>query len=169
MACVCVVVSNIYVHRSLCPCYLWFINFIWVLQEMKSHTFNARKMFQYAILCVRAMVRIKRLHFTPEPLSMEVAQVDPYRIKVLRKVSSLFTFYMRLNIVIIRYTYSPAETLRFRRAARVIYIILISYAVIFYVLLRTGHHKWFPDPLYQTLPWQYAYQDVISYLTMLMC
>ncbi|GFG31053.1 hypothetical protein Cfor_11437 [Coptotermes formosanus] len=54
--------------------------------EMKSRTFNARKMFQYAILCVRAMVRIKRLRFTPEPLSMDVAQIDPYRIKVLRKV-----------------------------------------------------------------------------------
>jgi hypothetical protein len=55
---------------------------------MKSRTFNARKMFQYAILCVRAMVRIRRLRFTPEPLSMDVARVDPYRIKVLRKVSS---------------------------------------------------------------------------------
>jgi phosphorylase kinase gamma subunit len=53
---------------------------------MKSRTFNARKMFHYAVLCVRAMVRIKRLRFTPEPLSMDVAQVDPYRIKVLRKV-----------------------------------------------------------------------------------
>jgi hypothetical protein len=46
-------------------------------------------MFQYAILCVRAMVRIRRLRYTPEPLSMDVARVDPYRIKVLRKVSSL--------------------------------------------------------------------------------
>lgn len=54
--------------------------------EMKSRTFNARKMFQYAIVCVRAVVRIKRLRYTPEPLSMEVARVDPYRIKVLRKV-----------------------------------------------------------------------------------
>ncbi|KAJ9592530.1 hypothetical protein L9F63_015803, partial [Diploptera punctata] len=54
--------------------------------EMKSRTFNARKMFQYAILCVRAMVRIKRLRFTPEPLSIEVARIDPYRIKILRKV-----------------------------------------------------------------------------------
>ncbi|PSN49809.1 Phosphorylase b kinase gamma catalytic chain [Blattella germanica] len=43
--------------------------------EMKSRTFNARKMFHYAILCVRAVVRIKRLRFTPEPLSMDVAQV----------------------------------------------------------------------------------------------
>jgi len=68
---------------------------------MKSRTFNARKMFQYAVLCVRAMVRIKRLRFTPEPLSMDVAQVDPYRIKVLRKVSSLFMFYMRLIMLVV--------------------------------------------------------------------
>jgi len=68
---------------------------------MKSRTFNARKKFHYAVLCVRAMVRIKRLRFTPEPLSMDVAQVDPYRIKVLRKVSSLFMFYMRLIILVV--------------------------------------------------------------------
>lgn len=65
---------------------------------MKSCTFNARKMFQYGILCVRAMVRIRRLRFTPEPLSVEVAQVDPYRIKVLRKVSSFHMVYRRLMI-----------------------------------------------------------------------
>jgi hypothetical protein len=68
---------------------------------MKSRSFNARKMFQYAVLCVRAMVRIKRLRFTPEPLSMDVAQVDPYRIKVLRKVSSLIMFCMKLIIIVV--------------------------------------------------------------------
>jgi hypothetical protein len=52
-------------------------------------------MFQYAILCVRAMVRIRRLRFTPEPLSMDVARVDPYRIKVLRKVRKLL-----INVVL---------------------------------------------------------------------
>jgi phosphorylase kinase gamma subunit len=66
---------------------------------MKCRSFNAHKMFQYAILCVRAMVRIKRLRFTPEPLSMDVAQVDPYRIKMLRKVSCVRMFYMRLIIL----------------------------------------------------------------------
>nr|CAD7266666.1 unnamed protein product [Timema shepardi] len=53
--------------------------------EIKGRTFNARKTFQFAILCVRAMVRIRRLHFTPDTLSISVAQVDPYRVKVLRK------------------------------------------------------------------------------------
>lgn len=77
---------------------LWLVNASLVPQEMKSRTFNARKMFQYAILCVRAMVRIRRLRFTPEPLSMDVARVDPYRIKVLRKVSCLLMFYVRLMI-----------------------------------------------------------------------
>ncbi|XP_043481501.1 phosphorylase b kinase gamma catalytic chain, skeletal muscle/heart isoform isoform X1 [Leptopilina heterotoma] len=54
--------------------------------ELKAKSFNARKKFQLAILCVRAVIRIKRLHTTPEPLSISVACDDPYRIKVLRKV-----------------------------------------------------------------------------------
>nr|CAD7396449.1 unnamed protein product [Timema poppensis] len=57
--------------------------------EIKGRTFNARKTFQFAILCVRAMVRIRRLHFTPDTLSISVAQVDPYRVKVLRKIQTL--------------------------------------------------------------------------------
>ncbi|XP_011865880.1 PREDICTED: phosphorylase b kinase gamma catalytic chain, skeletal muscle/heart isoform isoform X2 [Vollenhovia emeryi] len=54
--------------------------------ELKAKSFNARKRFQLAIICVRAVVRIKRLHITPEPLSTQVACTDPYRIKILRKV-----------------------------------------------------------------------------------
>ncbi|KAK3908675.1 Phosphorylase b kinase gamma catalytic chain, skeletal muscle/heart isoform [Frankliniella fusca] len=53
---------------------------------MKASAFNAKKKFQFAILVVRAAIRIKRLRFTPEPLSVGVARVDPYRIKILRKV-----------------------------------------------------------------------------------
>ncbi|KAE8746938.1 hypothetical protein FOCC_FOCC006358 [Frankliniella occidentalis] len=53
---------------------------------LKACAFNARKKFQFAILVVRATIRIKRLRFTPEPLSVGVARVDPYRIKILRKV-----------------------------------------------------------------------------------
>nr|CAD7429451.1 unnamed protein product [Timema monikensis] len=60
--------------------------------EIKGRTFNARKTFQFAILCVRAMVRIRRLHFTPDTLSISVAQVDPYRVKVLRKVIDACAF-----------------------------------------------------------------------------
>lgn len=52
----------------------------------KQSQFNARKKFQFAILCIRAVVRIKRLRYTPEPLRAEDALRDPYRIKVLRKV-----------------------------------------------------------------------------------
>lgn len=59
-------------------------------QELKAKSFNARKKFQLAILTVRACVRIKRLHTTPEPLSTLVAREDPYRIKVLRKVNTCF-------------------------------------------------------------------------------
>lgn len=56
------------------------------LKELKASTFDARKRFQFAILCVRAMVRISRLRYTPEPLSMSYSRGDPYRIKILRKV-----------------------------------------------------------------------------------
>lgn len=52
----------------------------------RQSQFNARKKFQYAILCVRAMVRLKRLRYTLEPLRMEDSLRDPYRVKVLRKV-----------------------------------------------------------------------------------
>ncbi|XP_015185945.1 PREDICTED: phosphorylase b kinase gamma catalytic chain, skeletal muscle/heart isoform isoform X2 [Polistes dominula] len=54
--------------------------------ELKAKSFNARRRFQLAILCVRAVIRIKRLHTTPEPLSTQVACTDPYRIKILRKI-----------------------------------------------------------------------------------
>jgi phosphorylase kinase gamma subunit len=57
----------------------------------RQSQFNARKKFQFAILCVRAMIRIQRLRYTPEPLNIEEALRDPYRVKVLRKVSALLT------------------------------------------------------------------------------
>ena len=31
-------------------------------------------------------MRLQRIKFTPEPLSLETARTDPYRIKLLRKV-----------------------------------------------------------------------------------
>lgn len=85
------------------------------LQLRRQSQFNARKKFQYAILCVRAMVRIKRLRYTVEPLRMEDSLKDPYRVKVLRKVNiemkislysilkienSLFLFISKKNQVI---------------------------------------------------------------------
>lgn len=63
------------------------------LQLRRQSQFNARKKFQYAILCVRAMVRIKRLRYTLEPLRMEDSLKDPYRVKVLRKVSTVSPFW----------------------------------------------------------------------------
>ncbi|XP_055544631.1 phosphorylase b kinase gamma catalytic chain, skeletal muscle/heart isoform isoform X3 [Wyeomyia smithii] len=64
-----------------------FFNTVGVPEKLRKQShFNARKKFQFAILCVRAMVRIKRLRYTPEPLRVEDALRDPYRIKVLRKV-----------------------------------------------------------------------------------
>lgn len=60
------------------------------MQLRRQSQFNARKKFQFAILCVRAMIRIQRLRYTPEPLDFEEAMRDPYRIKVLRKVKKKF-------------------------------------------------------------------------------
>lgn len=54
--------------------------------KLQTSKFDARRKFKLAILFVRAMVRIQRLRFTPEPLSIEAARCDPYRIKILRKV-----------------------------------------------------------------------------------
>jgi phosphorylase kinase gamma subunit len=58
----------------------------------RQSQFNARKKFQFAILCVRAMIRIKRLRYTAEPLNIEDAMRDPYRVKVLRKVIDACAF-----------------------------------------------------------------------------
>ena len=52
----------------------------------KQSRFNARKKYQFAILVIRAIIRIRRLRFTAEPLHVEEAIRDPYRVKVLRKV-----------------------------------------------------------------------------------
>ncbi|EDV46018.2 phosphorylase b kinase gamma catalytic chain, skeletal muscle/heart isoform [Drosophila erecta] len=56
------------------------------VQLRKQSRFNARKKFQFAILVIRAVIRIRRLRFTAEPLHVEEAIRDPYRVKVLRKV-----------------------------------------------------------------------------------
>ncbi|XP_060533371.1 phosphorylase b kinase gamma catalytic chain, liver/testis isoform isoform X1 [Cylas formicarius] len=54
--------------------------------KLQQSKFNPRRKFQMAILFVRAMIRIQRLRFTPEPLSLDTARIDPYRVKLLRKV-----------------------------------------------------------------------------------
>lgn len=75
------------------------------MQLRKQSQFNARKKFQYAILCVRAMVRIKRLRYTLEPLKIEDAMRDPYRVKILRKVMDE-QFYKKENkIKLINFSY----------------------------------------------------------------
>ncbi|KAH8362092.1 hypothetical protein KR200_008081 [Drosophila serrata] len=56
------------------------------VQVRKQSRFNARKKFQFAILVIRAVIRIRRLRYTAEPLHVEEAIRDPYRVKVLRKV-----------------------------------------------------------------------------------
>lgn len=66
----------------------------------RQSQFNARKKFQFAILCVRAMIRIQRLRFTPEPLNIEDALRDPYRVKVLRKVrNNQYNSFIMKNLI----------------------------------------------------------------------
>ncbi|XP_019871795.1 phosphorylase b kinase gamma catalytic chain, skeletal muscle/heart isoform isoform X2 [Aethina tumida] len=54
--------------------------------KLQQRKFNPRTKFQWAILVVRAMIRIQRLKYTPEPLSLDTARTDPYRLKLLRKI-----------------------------------------------------------------------------------
>ncbi|XP_075154871.1 phosphorylase kinase gamma isoform X1 [Haematobia irritans] len=61
-------------------------DFFYTPQLRKQSRFNARKKFQFAILVIRAVIRIRRLRYTAEPLHVEEAIRDPYRVKVLRKV-----------------------------------------------------------------------------------
>ncbi len=57
-------------------------------QVLKERPFNARKKFKYALLCVRAVIRLNRLKYIPERVTIELSKSDPYRLKALRKVSS---------------------------------------------------------------------------------
>ncbi|XP_027197350.1 phosphorylase kinase gamma [Dermatophagoides pteronyssinus] len=56
--------------------------------SVKTQTakFNARKTFKLAIVCVRVLIRIKRLKYTAEVISMETIRTAPYNIKILRKM-----------------------------------------------------------------------------------
>ncbi|CAG9861834.1 unnamed protein product [Phyllotreta striolata] len=54
--------------------------------KLQQTKFNPKRKFQWAMLVVRSMVRIQRLRFTPEALSLDIARNDPYRLKILRKV-----------------------------------------------------------------------------------
>ncbi|XP_045466960.1 phosphorylase b kinase gamma catalytic chain, skeletal muscle/heart isoform isoform X2 [Harmonia axyridis] len=55
---------------------------------MKIHhrVFDPRQKFKWAIKVVQAVVRIQRLKYTPEPLNVETAKIDPYAMRLLRKV-----------------------------------------------------------------------------------
>lgn len=54
--------------------------------RMQHRKFDPKKKFLWAILVIRSMVRIQRLKYTPEPLNVDTARIDPYRIRLLRKV-----------------------------------------------------------------------------------
>ncbi|KAK6641895.1 hypothetical protein RUM44_013615 [Polyplax serrata] len=54
--------------------------------ERKASSFHPKKKLRFAMICVLAVIRLKRIHLSPEPLSLENAILDPYKIKILRKV-----------------------------------------------------------------------------------
>ncbi|KPM04766.1 cAMP-dependent kinase-like protein [Sarcoptes scabiei] len=54
-------------------------------KALKTH-FNARKTFKLAIVCVRALIKIKRFKFVAEILCMDTIRTKPYKIKIIRKV-----------------------------------------------------------------------------------
>jgi len=57
-------------------------------KQIKVRPFNARKKFMYAILVVRVMVRLLRLlPLSTSKISVNLVKQDPYRHKILRKVS----------------------------------------------------------------------------------
>lgn len=62
------------------------------IRQYHGRMFNPRQMFRFGILCVQSMVRIRRLRFTPEPLSICVARQGPYRMKAVRKVIDACAF-----------------------------------------------------------------------------
>lgn len=41
-------------------------------------------------MCIRAVVRLDRLKYGPETITVELSKSDPYRHKALRKVSVCF-------------------------------------------------------------------------------
>eukprot|EP00096_Caligus_rogercresseyi_P002170 TRINITY_DN1413_c1_g1_i1.p1 TRINITY_DN1413_c1_g1~~TRINITY_DN1413_c1_g1_i1.p1 ORF type:complete len:402 (-),score=104.16 TRINITY_DN1413_c1_g1_i1:340-1545(-) len=51
----------------------------------KAILFDARKRFRIAILCVRFLVRFKRICSTPEQVPVSTMREEPYAIKLIRK------------------------------------------------------------------------------------
>lgn len=57
-------------------------------KQIKVRPFNARKKFLYVILVVRVMIRLLRLlPCSTGKISVNLAKEDPYRHKIMRKVS----------------------------------------------------------------------------------
>jgi len=54
--------------------------------ESEKPQFNARKCFKLTIIRVRFLVRLQRIKLTPEPLSLHRASVNPYSMRMFRKV-----------------------------------------------------------------------------------
>jgi phosphorylase kinase gamma subunit len=57
-----------------------------LIDDIPKATFNARRCFKLTIIRVRFLVRLKNLKLTPEPLSLHQAAVNPYSMRMFRRV-----------------------------------------------------------------------------------
>lgn len=57
-----------------------------------QRVFNGKKAFHLACLTVRAMIRIRRLKYTPELITADVVVREPYRIRTLRRAVDACAF-----------------------------------------------------------------------------
>lgn len=55
-------------------------------QKSPPPKFNPRLALRVGMICVRFLVRFRRLKETPEPLSLSTCQTNPYQMRVLRKI-----------------------------------------------------------------------------------
>ncbi|KAK7595503.1 hypothetical protein V9T40_013328 [Parthenolecanium corni] len=63
-------------------------------QALRVRPFDAKKKFKFAIMCIRAVVRLGRLKFGPETITVELSKSDPYRHKALRTVIDACAFHV---------------------------------------------------------------------------
>lgn len=83
--------------RTLSMCSAKFNEISKLAKQIKIQPFNPRKKFLYAILVVRVMIRLLNLlPCTTGKISINLIEKDPYRHKVMRKVSKYISY---LNFV----------------------------------------------------------------------
>ena len=65
-----------------------------LIQTHLDETVRPRTRLRRCLFVVRAVVRIQRLHMTPQPLKKEQIQLEPYKLRLIRKIVDLGAFRM---------------------------------------------------------------------------